>query len=305
MPGGIVQDVVLQVGHRLAVLILRHNGEQSEGAIPHCTEHLAAVQAGHHPVQLSALRRLPRLGKGRPRHLIEKHPVGVEGVVHSRQVELGLRHQGGHGGVNLQHRPQLLAREVAGDQRRPGGPVGPGPHIQHIKDLGRGDISPGQRRPQHPVRREGDQGLSLRQPGNGLGRPGKGVRRQLSQAVSILNPRLGQWEEKVASGQHLVIGEAIGAQIADVHLLLPVPGQSGNLRVLPRRPVNGDQAVLLQGLLPRPVPGQGDAPQVFTVGPGGDNVGVPHHNGFRQGGVGMSRNDQVDLRHRPGQVLIL
>ena len=231
--------------------------------------------------------------------------MGVEGVVHSRQVELGLRHQGGHGGVHLQHRPQLLAREVAGDQRRTGGPVGPGPHIQHIKDLGRGDISPGQRSPQHPVRCEGDQGLSLRQPGNGPGRPGKGVRRQLSQAISILNPRLGQWEEKVASGQHLVIGEAIGAQIADVHLLLPVLGQSGNLRVLPRRPVNGDQAVLLQGLLPRPVPGQGDAPQVFTVGPGGDNVGVPHHNGFRQGGVGMSRNDQVDLRHRPGQVLIL
>ena len=43
VPGGIVQDIVLQVGHRLAVLILRHNGEQPERAVPHRAEHLAAV----------------------------------------------------------------------------------------------------------------------------------------------------------------------------------------------------------------------------------------------------------------------
>ena len=80
------------------------------------------------------------------------------------------------------HRPQLLPREIAGHQRRTRRSVGPYPHGQHIKDLGRGELSPGTAEPAAPVRRQGDRGSPP------AARQWSGPPRQKESAVSSPKP---------------------------------------------------------------------------------------------------------------------
>ena len=235
---------------------------------------------------------------------VEDHPVGVEGILQAGGIQLGLGHQRGHRGVDLGHRTQLLSGEVTGHQGVAGGAVLPHPHGQHVEGLGGGELPGGQGGPEHSVGGDGHQGPVPRQV-QLLHGPQEGVGHQLPQGVPRLDPGSRRVQGEAAGGEHLVIGQAVPAQIGGVHLPLPLVHQGGDLPVLGQGLVDGDQTVVRQGLLPARRPGQGDGPQVLAVGPGGDNIGVSGHNGLGQGGVAVARDDQVDPLHRLGQLLVL
>ena len=67
--------------------------------------------------------------------------------------------------------------------------------------------------------------------------------------------------------------------------------------------MDGDQLV---GVQPHPaaVPVQGDPAQVPAILPRRNDIGLPHLDGPVQHGVGVSRDDQVDALHRPGQLIV-
>ena len=232
--------------------------------------------------------------------------MGVKAVIDPVDIQLGRIHDGGDGGIHLQHRPQLLSGEIHVHQGEAGGAVLPHPHGQHIEGHRGGDVPRRDGGAQHPVGGDGDGGAVIGVGLQLLRRPLEGVGHQSADGVVLLHAAGGSAHGEVRVGQHLVIGQAVPGQIAGVHLGLPALHDLGDARVAGQLLVDGGQVVVHKGLFAVPEhAGQGDGAQIAAVRPAGNDIGIVHHDGLRQGGVGVAGDDHVDAGHLLGQLLVL
>ena len=298
------EDACLKVSDGAPVGHLGLQRQQSHGLALHCAQHLGGVHPGDHPVELIVLHLIGAVLDPAICHTVEKHPVGVEGVVHPRHIELGSGHQGRHRGIHLGGGLQLLAGEVHPHQGEAGGAVAPHPHGQHVESHGRRDLPFGQGGPQHSV--GGDRhGLDV-----GAVRlqvscsPKEGIGRQLPQGVPALDPGDRGGQVEVRPGEHLVIGQAIPAQIGPPYQALPPLHQTGDVLVFWEGLVDGDQPIVSQDLASPLGPVDRDGPQGLAIGPGRDDIGAVDQDRLLQGSVGVARDDQVDPLHLLRQPLV-
>ena len=240
-------------------------------------------------------------------HPVEKYPVGIEGIPHPGAVQLSRRHDGGDRGIHLQCVPQFRPSEIHRHQWKTGGSVAAHPHGQHVEGLGNSNLSGGQARPQHSVRRDRHSRLVLpaHRLVHGLCSIQKSVSHQLSQGIALLNAGPGSGEAKTRNRQYLVVGKAISLQIRLTHLFFPPFHQRCDGGILRPGLVDGNKAVILQGLAAALAPAQGDGTQIPAVRPCGDNIGPIYHDGLAQGGMGMAGDDEVNSIHSSGQLIIL
>ena len=171
--------------------------------------------------------------------------MGIKGILSAGHVELGARHDGGHRGVHLHHRFQLLAGEVTGYQGIAGLSVLSHAHGQYVKGLGGGNIPLVERGPQHPVghhRHRLHIGGVFHQCGGG---PVVGIGHQVSKGVIHPVLVLGLGQVVVAGGEHLVVAQAIRGKIAGADLIFPSLHQGGDGLVLRYCLINGCQVIIL------------------------------------------------------------
>ena len=134
-----MEDIGFQIGDLIALGVPGGNAQNTEGFFIHRSQHLPAVQAGDHPVQLVILKgdlRAVLQNLGALGHPVKEHPVGVEGEGHAGDIQLGGGHQGCYRSIHLKGVFQILTGDPDGHQGVSGYAVHPDPQrgdIEHIR----------------------------------------------------------------------------------------------------------------------------------------------------------------------------
>ena len=135
--------------------------------------------------------------------------------------------------------------------------------------------------------------------------PLEGIRCQHSQRVILLNTGLGGSHVKIRGGEDLVIGHAITVKVLLPYHGLPLLHHIGNGGVILDGLINGDETVIGEPQAPITDTLQSDGAQVFRVLVRGNDIGIIHHNGFVQFGMGVPGDDHIDTGNVFGKDLIL
>ena len=104
--------------------------------------------------------------------------------------------------------------------------------------------------------------------------------------------------------QYLVVGHTVGGEIIGLHIALEALYQGGNGGILFGCFINGDQLIIGKGS-GIGAEGHGHDTQIFSVFSRRDDGGIVDHDGFMQGRVGMTGNNEVNALDGLGQLIVL